>query len=113
MAMTAFAAPLLPGTTDAWLAAVEEANGPRSEQRTEAHLELGLTREIAHLQRTPMGDVVVVYLEAEDTDTDLQRTIASEHPFNRWFTETVLVGCHGMSADQLPPPNELFLDWSA
>ncbi len=59
-----FAAPLLPGKTDAWKAAVAEISGARKEEYLQARHNLGVTKEVVCLQQTPHGDFVVVYIEA-------------------------------------------------
>ena len=109
-----FAAPLLPGMTDAWLQAAAEMTGARSAAFAESRQRMGLTREVVSLQRTPQGDFVVVCLEGDDPDAVISKYLNSEEPFDRWFAETVLTGCHGMTASQEPPPpNRLFVDWRA
>ena len=113
MSVTTFCAPILPGKTEAWKAAAQEMLGPRKDEHAASRRRLGITREIASLQSTPQGDWVVVCLEADDPDTVLSRILASEAPFERWFSETVLQGAHGISASQVPPPNQLFVDWQA
>jgi len=114
MAVTVFAAPILPGKTEDWKAAVAEIEGPRAAGHAESRAMHGITREVACLQQTPMGDFVCVYIEADDPDTVLQREMESDHPFDQWFCETVLAACHGMTADgDTPPPNVLHVDWNA
>ena len=114
MAASTFAAPLLPGTTDAWIQAAAEMAGPRRAEFDESRRRMGITREVVSLQRTPGGDFVVVCLEGDDPDAVISRYLSSDEPFDRWFAETVLTGCHGMSASQEPPaPNQVFLDWTA
>ena len=114
MAVTVFAAPILPGKTEDWKAAVAELKGPRAAGHAESRAMHGVTREVVCLQETPMGDFVCVFMEADDPDTVLQREMASEHPFDRWFSKTVLAECHGITPDgDSPPPNVLYLDWNA
>ena len=64
MAVTTFAAPLLPGKTDAWKSAMAEINGARKEEYLQSRRSLGFTREVASLQQTPHGDFVVVFIAA-------------------------------------------------
>ena len=104
MPVTVFAVPVLPGKTDAWKAAVEEVNGPRKEEYIQARRSLGITKEVACLQQTPHGDVVVVYIEANDTSRILQAMLEATGPFDRWFQQSVLLNCHGIDASQPPPP---------
>ena len=114
MAVATFAAPLLPGRTEHWKQAVAEIHGSRKESYEEFRRLLAVTREVGSLQATPTGDMVVVFLEAEDPDSVLARTMASAPPFGRWFTETVLIGAHGMEPGAGPPPaNPVMLDYHA
>ena len=111
MSVTTFCAPILPGKTKAWKAAAQEILGPRKDEHAASRRRLRITREIASLQSTPQGDWVVVCLEADDPDSVLSRILASDEPFERWFSETVLQDVHGIAASQVPPPNQLFVDW--
>ena len=83
MAVTTFAAPLLPGKTEAWKAAVAEMTGPRREEFEESCRRMGITRDIVSLQQTPDGDFVVVCLEGDDPNGVVGRYLASDHPFDR------------------------------
>ena len=113
MPVTTFCAPILPGKTEAWKAAAHAILGPRKDEHAASRRRLGIAREIASLQSTPQGDWVVVCLEADDPDSVISRILASDDPFDRWFSETVLQGVHGISVSQVPPPNQLFVDWQA
>ena len=114
MAVTVFAAPILPGKTEDWKAAVAEMKGPRSDGHAESRKMHGITREVACLQQTPTGDFVCVFVEGEDPDSVLEREMESDHPFDRWFCKTVLAECHGITPDgDAPPPNTVYVDWSA
>ena len=111
MASTVFAAPILPGKTDAWKAATAEIQGPRREEYLQARRNLGITKEVACLQQTPQGDIVVVYIEARDTSHILQDMVAATDPFSTWFKQAVLADVHGIGASgPLPPANEVMLD---
>lgn len=83
MGVMTLAVPILPGRTEHWRQAIAEINGPRREAHAESRRELGVRREVATLQHTPDGDMVVVFIEADDVDTLLQREAASDHPFDR------------------------------
>lgn len=111
MAVTTFAAPILPGKTDAWKNAIAEVTGARKEAYLQARRSLGVTREVASLQQTPHGDFVVVFIEADDVSNILQKIIAATDPFHTWFNEAVLKACHGIDGSAaLPPDNETFVD---
>lgn len=112
MPVTTFAVPILPGKTDAWKQGVAEIKGARKSEYEESRKRFGVSREVASLQSTPQGDVVVVFLEADDPDTVVARYLSSDRPFDRWFAETFLKGVHGMDPSQPPPsPNQVFIDW--
>lgn len=114
MAVTVFAAPILPGKTEDWKAAVAEMKGPRAAGHAESRAMHGVKREVACLQQTPMGDFVCVLLEADEPDTVMEREMVSDHPFDQWFCKTILAGCHGITLDgDAPAPNTLYLNWSA
>jgi hypothetical protein len=109
MPVTTFAAPILPGKTEAWRKAVAEINGPRKAEYEESRRRMGVTREVASLQSTPQGDAVVVFLEASDPAGVVAKYLSSDAPFDRWFSETVLKGVHGLGA--APPANQTLVDW--
>ncbi len=114
MPVITFAAPLLPGKTEAWKQAATEMAGSRSAEFDESRKRMGVTREVVSLQETPAGDFVCVFIEGDDPNSLIARYLSSDHPFDRWFAETVLIGAHGIgpSSEGLPP-NQVFVDWSA
>ena len=111
MSVTTFAVPVLTGKTDAWKQAVAEMKGPRKAEYEESRRRMGVTKEIVSLQSTPQGDFVVVFLETGDASNIVAKYLASDAPFDRWFSDTVLKGVHGITT--APPPNETFVNWSA
>lgn len=113
MGVMTLAVPILPGKTEHWKQAIAEMKGSRREAWAESRRALGVRREVASLQHTPDGDIVVVFIEADDVDTLFEREAASDHPFDRWFMETVMKGAHGVDPAEGPPPaNEVYLDWA-
>ena len=114
MPATTFAVPLLPGKTEIWKQAVAEMTGARKSEHDESRRRMGITREVVSLQSTPQGDYVVVCLEGDDPNGFVARCLTSDVPFDKWFAETILKGTAGMDASQAPPPpNQVFVDWSA
>jgi hypothetical protein len=112
MPATTFAAPILPGKTEAWKKAVAELKGPRKAEYEESRRRMGVTREVVSLQSMPQGDMVIVFLEGSDPTGVVAKYLASNAPFDKWFADAVLKDVHGMGG-AVPPPNELFLDWRA
>ena len=86
----AFLAPILPGQSDTFRRFAKEVAGPRRKEMDESRRPIGVTRETTWLQSTPMGDILLVYLEADDVAKANGEFAASQSPFDRWFKETAL-----------------------
>ena len=108
MAMYSFAAPIVPGKTEAWKEFAKEMSGPRRKEWQASRHRAGLKAETAWLQHTPHGDLVVVTLEGDDVPKALQSWAGSKDPFDLWFNQKVQE-IHGMSAEQISklPANEI------
>jgi len=101
------------GKLDAWKQFCAETAGPRRSERQESMRRCGITRERAFLQRTPNGDLAIIYLEGEDPQHELTKLLASTHPFDKWLAEQI-IDTHGIDLTQPPHPfNELVVDVSA
>jgi hypothetical protein len=96
----AFAVPILPGKTQAWLNYINELTGSRKEDWKLSRKRYGLTVEQVWLQSTPQGDMAVVRIETDDPGKFFENLMKSNEPFDKWFREKVLTECHGMSASQ-------------
>ena len=113
MESIAFAAPLLPGKTEADLEAMASvSSGARRAEHATSRRRAGITRESAWLQRTPEGDVVVVLIEAEDIQAAMGTLATSQEPFDVWFREHIK-DAHGMDMAEGFPPPERMLDFRA
>jgi hypothetical protein len=99
-----FVAPILAGKTDAWRKAVAEINGPRNAAYKESRKNLGIRREHVSLQSTPMGDMVIVFMDAPHQEDVIRAMMQGTSDFDTWFRETVLVGVHGFDPKAAPPP---------
>lgn len=109
MATVAFAAPLLPGKTDAWRQWIAELEGPRSAEFADLNARHGLTRHAAWLQQTPHGDLVVVVQEGPGAEGFMGKMASSVHEFDAWFRGNV-EEVHGLDFANPPPPPELGVD---
>ena len=111
MAEFSFVAPIRAGKTDAWRKAAAEINGPRNAAYKESRRQHSIKREHVSLQSTPMGDLVVVHMEAPDQQGVMRAMMESTSDFDTWFRETVLVGVHGFDPKApLPPPVTVVID---
>lgn len=105
----AFVAPILPGKTAAWRAAMAELSGPRQAEYHQSRERLGIRREACWLQRTGEGDFAVIYLEADDLAAAFRGFGFSEDPFDRWLRE-ILEDVHGFDMRGQRTP-EQFVDY--
>jgi len=98
--------PVLPGKSEA---AKEFANSVATTRRKEYEDSLkrqGITREAWFLQKTPQGDMIVVYFEAADVKKAFEAQAKSQTPFDRWFKEQVKA-VTGVDMEQETPPPEM------
>jgi hypothetical protein len=87
MASLAIALPILPGKTEQWKHYCQEMTGPRRSEYEASRKRVGITREVAFLEQTPQGDMVVVYIEAQDVQRAITGPGMSQEPFDVWFRE--------------------------
>ena len=86
MALLVLAAPILPGKSDDFRRFAQEAVG--NQQEYEGYRRrCGLTRELAWIQPTPQGDLLIVLLEGDDPIKGNRIFAASDHPYDRWFKQ--------------------------
>ena len=111
MSEFSFVAPILAGKTDAWRKAVDEIKGARNGAYKESRKKLGIKREHVTLQSSPMGDMVVVHMDAPNQQEVIRAMLQSTGDFDTWFRETVLVGVHGFDPKApVPPTGTVILD---
>ena len=108
MQTIAFAAPILPGKTQADREAIDSCGrGDRRAEHQASRERAGIERESVWIQSTPGGDVAVVLIEAPDVQAAMGSLATSEDPFDRWFREYIK-DTHGMDlADGFPPPEQV------
>lgn len=113
MASLSMAMPVKSGKSDKLRAFVDEVLGPRRSEFEASEKRIGITREGWYFQPTPMGDLVIVWVEADDPMTSLGRFIQSQEPFDTWFKAEVLdiTGVDLNTAPTVGP--EVLMDWSA
>jgi hypothetical protein len=98
-----FAAPIRAGKTDAWRKAVDEIKGARNAAYKESRKKLGIKREHVSLQSTPMGDMVVVHMDAPDQGDVMRAMLQSTSEFDTWFREPSSLASTG----SIPKPDRL------
>jgi hypothetical protein len=110
MALMAMAIPIPPGKTEQWLKFGAELKGARRTEFVATRKRLGV-RERTFLQKTPMGDLVIVTLEGDDPMGAFQKLGAGTDDFTKWFLAQVQA-IHGIDLTKPPPgpPPELVID---
>ena len=111
MQVVGFVLPLLPGKTEVDREAMTSCGqGARKSAFEESRRSHGVTREAVWIQPTPAGDVVVVYMEAEDLDAAFKGVATSDEPFDKWFRDHVR-DVHGVALEDGITPPEQILDF--
>jgi hypothetical protein len=110
MAMMAMAFPISPGQNDHFKRFIAELKGPRLADFKASRKKLGV-HERTFLQKTPMGDLVVVTLEGSDPATAFARLGQGSDEFTKWFLKEVKE-IHGVDLTAPPPgpPPDLLVD---
>jgi hypothetical protein len=106
-----FIAPLLPGKTETDRAAMISCwRGERQDAYEASRRALGITREAIFIQTTPIGDVAVVYWEAEDIEAVFKGMATSDDAHDVWFRDHVRE-VHGTNVEDGFPPPEQVIDY--
>jgi hypothetical protein len=108
--LIAFSAPILSGKTEQWKKFIGVIQGPRSKEFNESRSSLNI-RERTFLQKTPMGDFVIVTLEGDDPAGAFAKFAQTETEFAKWFVKKV-EDVHGFNLKDITkaPLPELLLD---
>lgn len=116
MAVVAFALPILPGQGEPIRRISEEvlSSGPLRNAYEESRRSLGITEEKAWLQRTPTGEVVIIYWETEDPQRVLRAMADSQDEFDRRFIQFIESSAPAIDlSEEQPLSNELLFEWRA
>src|SRR3954453_12490537 len=91
MAVVAFALPILPGQEEL-VRSIGEAvsgSGELRERYEESRKMLGISEEKVWLQRTPIGQSIIVYWETEDPQSTLREMAKSQTEADKKFRQVV------------------------
>ena len=83
----AFAAPILPGKTEAAREFIRTVLGPRSAEWADFQQRQGVVQETYFLQESPDGDMIIVSGEGDWIPPS--EFIDPDNPFDQWFVEQV------------------------
>lgn len=113
MASISMAIPVKPGKSDELRSFTEEVLGPRRAAFEASEKRIGITREGWYLQPSPMGDLMIIWVEADDPMTAVGGFIQSRDDFDTWCKARIL-DLTGVDFEN-PPEGapEVLMDWSA
>jgi hypothetical protein len=106
-----FALPLMPGKTNEGLWWREEAMNLRRDEFTASRRALGQNVEVVVLNSTPHGDVLCIYIEADDPVEAQRRFAESTSDFDVWFKQQMSTTTAGMDFNKPMPSVEQIWDW--
>jgi hypothetical protein len=99
--------PVLPGKTNEARAFMRELDGPRKSEFDASERRIGITKELWYLAKTPSGDQLVGYMEAQNFGQAVGQFSASRDPFDVWFKQQMAsvtgVDLNNIPADFAPP----------
>jgi hypothetical protein len=111
MSLYAFTAPIQPGKTEEYRQFVAELSGTRRTDYENSRKNAGFQRESIFLQKTPIGDMVVIVQEADSEQAALDSLKNMKDPYNVWFFQK-FKDLHGIDiVGSGMPSNELLLDY--
>ena len=116
MAVVAFALPILPGQGEDVRRLGEKASGsgPLREAYEGSRQSLGITEEKVWLQKTPTGEVLVVYWETDDPQRTLREIANSQDQFDCQFRKLIESTAPALDlSEDRPLSNELLFEWTA
>jgi hypothetical protein len=85
-----FAAPILPGRSEAWRRWLQEMIESHHPEYEESRRCLGVSGEWVWIAETGNGHVAVIAMAAAQPEQVLAQLANSERPFDRWYREQLL-----------------------
>ena len=114
MAAFAFTLPILPGQEETVRRIGEAVSGQGElrEEYEESRRRLGISEEKIWVQRTPIGQALVVYWDTEDPQRTLRDIANAQDKFDKQFKQLIQTAAPalGLSGEQ-PLSNELLFSW--
>ena len=114
MAVVAFALPILPGQED-FVRSIGEAvsgSGELREDYEESRKRLGISEEKVWIQRTPIGESIIVYWETEDPQRTLREMANAQDEVDQKFRQVIENAAPAIDlSKENPLSNELLFEW--
>ena len=103
MASLAFAFRMTPGKADELISWGAEILGPRRSEYHAFRRRLDLTTQRVYLQRTPLADIAIIYVEGDDLERAFKEMQISQAPFAAWFRQRASDLLDGLDLTQVSP----------
>ena len=114
MAVFAFALPILPGQENLVMSIGEAVSGSGElrERYEESRKRLGISEEKVWIQRTPIGQSIIVYWETEDPQRTLREMASAQDEVDKKFRQVVENAAPAIDlSKENPLSNELLFEW--
>jgi hypothetical protein len=115
MAAVAFALPILPGQDEVVrrMGELVSESGELREAYEESRKRLGISEEKVWVQRTPIGQSMIVYWETEDPQRTLRQIADSQDEFDKQFKRLIESAAPAINlSKEQPLSHELLFTWS-
>jgi hypothetical protein len=114
MTAFAFSLPILPGQEEIVRRMGEAVSGSKElwEAYEESRKRLGISEEKVWVQRTPIGQAMIVYWETEDPQRTLRAIAEAQDEFDKEFRALIESAAPAIDLSQEHPlSNELLFTW--
>lgn len=112
MASIAFTLPILPGQEEIVRRMGEAVSGELRKEYEESRKRLGISEEKVWVQRTPIGQAMVVYWEMEDPQRTLREIANSQDEVDKRFRQVVENAAPAIDFSKKNPlSHELLFEW--
>jgi hypothetical protein len=116
MASVAFSLPILPGQ-EVVVRSLGEAvsgSGELKEAYEESRKRLGIREEKVWIQRTPIGQAMIVYWETDNPQQTLRQIADSQDAFDKRFKQLIQTAAPALDlTEENPLSNELLFSWQS
>jgi hypothetical protein len=114
MAAVAFALPILPGQENLVRSMGEAVSGSGElrERYEESRKRLGISEEKVWIQRTPIGQSIIVYWQTEDPQRTLRDMASAQDEVDQQFRQVIQNAAPAIDlSKENPLSNELLFEW--
>ncbi|MDP8950714.1 MAG: hypothetical protein M3N18_00440 [Actinomycetota bacterium] len=114
MGAFAFTLPILPGQDHVVRRIGEAVSGEFREEYEASRRTLGISEEKVWVQRTPIGQALVVYWQTEDPQRTLRQIADSQDEFIARFRNLIMSAAPALNlSEKRPLSSELLFSWQA